>query len=1455
MTAYTDAVTADAPIYWYKLDETSGGTIVNSGSAGTLNLTTHGGVTQAVTGIDSRNAAYFDGTNNAYLNANFPNTINTATGSMEFWIKTDDIKGSDSVIFDWGNSSGSGSLRVVMTNGGFIKVYKNNGTRITSTTQVSDGDTGSGTPWVHVVIVHDGSNGSIIYINGVAAGTASGTAASGGSTSAGYIGYLVGGTAIKGNLDEIAFYSTALSSTRVAAHYAAATGTSVAVDVTTPTMSMDIVAATVPNTSVTVTTPTMSVTGIDATVGAGVGVDLTTPTMSLASNDVTVESETVVTDTIYGTADGHIVKNTGAFTDGTTNPLSMQTYASGNAIVVKAALPTAGVVDIKKVELALNVLTSTGPFRNGKIYTITSDWTPTGTPTLTLSSPISFTAWDTGTQSYDVSSIVDEDNFYGFYMIRDGGDNSVQTTVSSLEDATTSYRPKMLVTYSYEPTSVNIDVDTGTASMVSVEATAAVQTVTEVSTGTMSMANYDVTVEAGSSPNTEVILETPTASMTHKDVTVSINTVIDATTPTEAMTSNDVEVVSTQTEIIELETGRATMVAVRPSEVNGEPVTEGEDDDLYFVSTRDKAPVFWYRGNEAPGGILPNRGTQQAIGGVTTNLVNHGATIAVKNGPESRATIQFDGNDYLQQTEGSPDEITGSYRTLEFTMKTGKANQYLFGGADSFSQTGDNAAYTGDINFYLADGKLRQRRTRPANPSQNIPAEDATLWTAFTNLADNQWHHIAIRSYAEGQFGQNGFLEVWIDDKLEIRRVGGVALTLEALAYGFPDYIGGRPGLPAGTWFEGNFTEFALYNYYMSEDDIVSQRDAMFGVIPIRVETGRMTMKNNPATVKGNKTRMLWLNFGHFTNSAALPTPVTDYKVSFESFPEAQVYAMMRGNINTAIDVGTYQFFHTDVYHFIDERTEERRLIDLDKDINMADFDAIGFIGYPKTSDQLTQTIINADEDNNGLNGRTRLDKLLADIKTQIVLGKNVLITNPQLAADLGFINDFKFAATLREQFNPGFNGDGTVGPDSDYLYDAIAAQRDVFSNAGMPNDWAQFIRFPKADNNVSDAVAGRYFSDTHANDRYRIRRLVPGLTDIPASIFTDELHYIEPISFATDWIAYKYGARPNGLTIGDEFYWEGGIKGGARLNDLKDPNSELKRGFGTFATPINAVKTGTVVATFAETIGEGTEIVLNPYKDYATVIAIEPGSTLTDGRTVAGKVFIDFTDRAVGEFFGYNMPKQLVPTNAEQDANLQFNQRHKETDAQRAWDFSKWRGVTSSGSVITRGAKYGLAADGSLTVISPGDSYTPTVYSGWWPLSGVGIETMMSRGFIWLSKANENNGNALVGVETAKMTMDAKAVTVDTVANVSVDVTTARATMEAVEMFDVVSPNVSVIVPTPSMTMAAISFQEIVEVETGRMTMRAVEIEGTVVDESEIIGLTLHGGQALITLNIKEEA
>lgn len=210
------AALIDNLVSYWKLDESSGNA---ADSVGSNTMTNSGTVSFAAGKIN--NAATFDGTN--YLSKSSQVGLPTLTSSfsMQAWVNFTATNSRSKGIFS-GDGDWSGFLADSGQSNGKVQFGFYNGSsfyRKYSSSAINDGS------WHHVVGVRDRSANTIeLFIDGVSQGTVStsGDPVKNGSTPA-YIGSLAGDNWI-GSIDEVAYWSRALTSTEVEELYASGSG-------------------------------------------------------------------------------------------------------------------------------------------------------------------------------------------------------------------------------------------------------------------------------------------------------------------------------------------------------------------------------------------------------------------------------------------------------------------------------------------------------------------------------------------------------------------------------------------------------------------------------------------------------------------------------------------------------------------------------------------------------------------------------------------------------------------------------------------------------------------------------------------------------------------------------------------------------------------------------------------------------------------------------------------------------------------------------------------------------------------------------------------------------------------------------------------------------------------------------------------------------------------------------
>jgi Concanavalin A-like lectin/glucanases superfamily len=217
-TPYRDAVMADQPVGYWRLAETTGNALDETGNAagGRYN----GGVTRGVPGAltsDPNLAARFDGVDDhVSVPDNGPMDV-ADTFTYELWFKRGPNQGVTQRLLHKG--AGPASLGFG-TNNKLVLLPGGTGATATASSATAILDQA----WHHVVATKSGA-AVRIYLDGVDV-TAPGTNTTmTTSTNALNIGRATTGTAYTGaDIDEVAIYPVALSSARVQAHYQAGRG-------------------------------------------------------------------------------------------------------------------------------------------------------------------------------------------------------------------------------------------------------------------------------------------------------------------------------------------------------------------------------------------------------------------------------------------------------------------------------------------------------------------------------------------------------------------------------------------------------------------------------------------------------------------------------------------------------------------------------------------------------------------------------------------------------------------------------------------------------------------------------------------------------------------------------------------------------------------------------------------------------------------------------------------------------------------------------------------------------------------------------------------------------------------------------------------------------------------------------------------------------------------------------
>ncbi|MGB7441472.1 MAG: filamentous hemagglutinin N-terminal domain-containing protein [Coleofasciculaceae cyanobacterium] len=221
--SYNEAVQADNPVAYWRLDETGGLTAVDS--VGNFNGTYRGNARAGVAGVSGA-AADFDGERGAIevgrVAAGSELDIPSQTFTVEAWIRPNDSPPREQIYFSMHSANETRqSLQLELDDDGSIDLaYFNDGLGgPRGTVEFGEG-------WHHVVTGYerdaDGNGGvSRIYVDGFQVDGSDNDGPFEGETPNLLIGSWrdIDDQTFGGQIDEVAFYRTALSSDRVVAHY------------------------------------------------------------------------------------------------------------------------------------------------------------------------------------------------------------------------------------------------------------------------------------------------------------------------------------------------------------------------------------------------------------------------------------------------------------------------------------------------------------------------------------------------------------------------------------------------------------------------------------------------------------------------------------------------------------------------------------------------------------------------------------------------------------------------------------------------------------------------------------------------------------------------------------------------------------------------------------------------------------------------------------------------------------------------------------------------------------------------------------------------------------------------------------------------------------------------------------------------------------------------------------
>lgn len=783
-------------------------------------------------------------------------------------------------------------------------------------------------------------------------------------------------------------------------------------------------------------------------------------------------------------------------------------------------------------------------------------------------------------------------------------------------------------------------------------------------------------------------------------------------------------------------------------EINGVIVNPELANDAYYaeiLATTD-SDDFWYRLDESSGTVI-----HDARGNTAQDADLFGDYSFNVYGPESRKAIHFE-DGYAQRRapvgKTYEDESDTDTFAFEVVLRTTEKNGMIAYGLDLANpQVITGPLYQFRNSIYLKDGKVT------TNWNSLAPSGTTYELSGMQNVADGQWHHIVVAFNYGAVNDLNSGLRIYIDGKLDIRRRRDVVPGLWASPdsyFGMPDAW--RNVTPLYPWqqnFIGDAMEVVFrYKDELTHDQVIELYYAAMGIVPIRVQpaTGFGVIPEPKA--KGNQLRALvlynrWRGAGNTTGnligdernapssySETIPDEF-DHDINIGYVPEpgdpgwqdlvgyrVVPVAIMQEEANPV--AGPYR----------DPVTDLPRLINLQEDLNIDDYDLIVFRNWPDEGLDL-----------NVFYGRgytnDAIEDFLASVRQAVVDGKSLEVTNVNLASRLGLISGAQPIPMVV---------DGRYGAEKDF-------------RAVMVNPWDE--------QKAEDAP----YLDMHANNWNRVVANIHHLTDIINAEYISEaiINYNSGITgdIPTEW-AYKLTDEP--LTIGTEMIDM--VQFETRLKTWVQEGPATLRPWDRYVWAVtpDGLTVGTPVYKFNNKMWQGNTEVDNPYRDYIGAAVVQPGDEW-GGVRVAGKVFMNFAEAPWDAINSGAMVRQIVPPNEEI-----INPRDREDAEMREWDYSFSRVAFASTGGGT-GEKNRLVkvansddVEGDFYVVDFQTRLVGVTISEKYDTENVVVPTWAQRGLLWLG-VTESVPEGSVVIRPTALTATGSAPAPVTVAERSVEV------------------------------------------------------------------------------------
>lgn len=1297
--AYRDVVLADSPIYYWELEEQDFS--INSGSVTTSGGAATSGLQRQVAGKYGLSIATTTKSQRAYLTLADTTPFTDKVFSIEAWVNPASSSGNDylfsvgasttngtnGVLYVYKSTSGTGNVATAFIKG------SGTGRGVVGTTNLADGN------WHHIVVTVNGDT-MTLYVDGASEGTPN-TAAIGTFTppSARFTWADAAAAAgAIGGYDETAIYDYALTPQQVADHY---NNVSPAID---DGYNAEVMAG-----SALMTDAGVSATSPDRTISvAPMTASATMPGGAVAGRlaEVTATEDTYVSQ---------------SSPDTNQNTRGYLAIGSGLASFVKAPVTVEVDEAIVKATARFYQFYPSAPTKTVNVYRVDADWneaslTFNNKPAWTLLRTVQVTA-PTGTW-FEVD-VTGAHPTYGFALQSSTtGGNPIQPLDS--ENADASLRP--YVNYQILPiASVSVVAEPATA--------LAAMPIASVSAGSnLNLGAAPMTANAAfPEPSVEMlagVLAEPMdaqASMPQgHNYAGPVDTFAEPMTASAEAVDVDVDVQVGAT--IAAAPAKATAVWKQAASVNGSPIVANELDDKFAQRVLASNPRNWLRLNDTGTSVFDR--ARNAVSGTYV-----GVTSGLFDGPDGRHSVNFDGSGYIKQTsEGTGNEAGPADSTLEFSIRTTKANQFIMMTDDQSQGTiGNTEVPRRDV--FMSNGRIGYR-SYPYS-YQTGPVE----FTGFKNLADGEWHRISIVSRVSTNDTLRG-VSIYVDGVFEVRRTAALGWT------GSPDYIGGGPVTSNSLHFVGDMSEVVVGPRSVAEDITLRYYDFM-AWNPI--QAGSMeAFAFTPAGAKGrgNQKRALYLYWNDRGDWYNIGGGVGSNKPSYDPL-------FQHDRSPGVFDLNGYKVFSYSVTKkagsnqpYQDEVYDLPSLINLNYHVDMNDYDVIMFGDWPDEGfeeDYYKTQIPNYMADK---------ERLLRQIRDANENGVGLMVTHPRLAVDLGIVDRVEWVPTMKESFGNVFSSPGNVGFQGNAvgLYDygsAVKFPWDITVSAGIGDTaggvGANGTGEPMTTDTEYLKFKAYFYDDQNFINKFRVRAKIEGLTDIPAYIVQDAVYHVDYDVWGDDIAALDLEDRMGGLQIGDEFIFEGTNMAGIEWSSQNYNGFRFGRPYGYYAVPAPNVKAGTVVTTFSATHWSAQQEVTNPFRNHATSIALDRGDVLA-GRPVGGRIFVSFTEAPLDAHSQKWLPVDVLPGSKWDDGTAKWpNNYPHETAAQRNWEFSETRlsVATTPLSGNTRYVKV-ISPEGDIIEVPRGSDGAPqqlfsATYTEMFERVYVPQYSMTRRGIVWV--------------------------------------------------------------------------------------------------------------------------